>query len=45
MNLRTAGEVTDSREYQQNIAYGGGLAPGLPVGFIAGRTAAQDVKQ
>lgn len=43
--LYAAGEVIGSRGYQQNGAYGGELAPGLSVGFIAGRTAAQDVKQ
>lgn len=41
--LYAAGEVIGSREYRTNGAYGGGLAPGLAVGFVAGRTAASDL--
>ncbi|MBO7709713.1 MAG: FAD-dependent oxidoreductase [Lachnospiraceae bacterium] len=41
--LYAAGEVIGSREYQQNGAYGGGLAPALTVGYIAARTAADDI--
>ena len=42
--LYAAGEVIGSREYQQNGAYAGGLAPAFSIGFVAARTAAADMK-